>query len=201
MATVPSKTVQTSLVAWQDIATANVIVGSAVDVSTKWAGAFSIRLGRRSGSAFTANWPNVRIEGSLSTSGNNSWIPIYTYQMSLGASIANTTCSGAISAGASTFSVNGSTNIAAGDVLFIGHTTLTANYELARVKSVVGNLITPEEALTNAHDNTAPVTDQAEMVFPSLDLTCYNRVRAVVDNAGGGQTMAADVTLTSFDSF
>lgn len=201
MATTPTKTVNNSLVAWQDIATANVVISSAVDVSTYWGAAFQVRLGRKSGTAFTAGWPNVRIEASVQSSGNDHWVPLVPLQMQLGASIANTTLNGAVLAGATSFVVTAATNIAAGDILFLGHTTDTTKYELVRVKSVSGTTITPEEAVTYAHDNTAPVTDQAEMYFPAVDLSTYSRVRAVVDNAGSGQTIAAEILATYFTQF
>jgi hypothetical protein len=202
MATTTSatKTVATSLVAWADIANAAQTISSAQDVSTKFAAAFNILLGRRSGSAFTSGWPNVRIEASGKASGNDSWVPLFSYQMQLGASIATTTLNGAVSAGSGTITVASGTNIAAGDLLFLGHTTLPANYELVRVKSISGTTVTLEENCTNAHDNGAPVTDQAESTFPIVNLAAYSRVRVVVDNAGSGQTIAAQVLMTTLDS-
>jgi hypothetical protein len=197
--TTPSKTPSAAHIAWADYANASVTLGTPVDVSTKFAVAFSVRLGRRSGSAFTAGWPNVRIEKSLKTSGNY-WIPVASYQMQVGASIANTTLSGTVAAGDSTCVVAAATNIAAGDYLFLGHTTTVANYEIVRVKSISGTTVTFEEPCVSAHDNTAPVTDQAETVVISISTTDCQRVRAVVDNAGSGQTIAAEITIGTFDS-
>jgi hypothetical protein len=201
MPTTPSKGSPVTLLAWTDVATANVNVGTAQDVSTKWAAAFSVRLARRSGTAFTAGWPNVRIEASAAAAGNDHWTPIVPIQMAIGASIANTTLNGAVSAGATSFVVTAATNIAAADVLYLGHTTDSTKWELVRVKSVSGTTITPEEAVTYAHDTGAAVTDQAEVYFPVVSLECYSRVRAVVDNAGGGQTVAAEIIMTPFDSY
>lgn len=200
MATItPNKTVGTSLLAWQDVATANVVVGSALDVSTKYAIACQIRIGRRSGTAFTSGWPNIRIEGSVKSSGTDHWTPLYSIAPALGTSIANTTLNGAVSANASTFVVTSATNIAAGDILFLGDTS-TTNYELVRVKSLSGTTITPEENVTNAHANAAICTDQAEMYFPSFDLGPYSRIRAVCDNANSGQSISVEVLCTTFDS-
>jgi hypothetical protein len=202
MATIPSTTGNQSLIAWgADIATANVTISSVVDVSTKWGGAASIRLARRSGTAFTAGWPNVRIEASSQSSGNDHWCPLFSYQMAVGASIANTTLNGAVSAAATSCVVTVATNIAAGDILFLHHTTTPANYELIRVKAVSGTTVTFEEACTYAHDTGAAVTDQAEMTFPAFDLTPYLRVRAVLDNAGSGQSLVGEVLLVTFDSY
>ena len=187
------------MVAWQDIASGGQVISSAFNCATTYAAAFGVRLGRGTGTAFTANWPNVRIEASTQASGNNTWIPIFSYQMQVGASIANTTLNGAVSANASTFVVAAATNITTGDILFLGDSS-TANYEIVRVKSIATTTVTPEENVVNSHTTGAIVTDQAEVTFPAMDLTTYQRVRAVVDNAGSGQAIKAEVQMTTFDS-
>jgi len=201
MATVPTKTVQTALLAWQDVASNAQAISSSFDCSSKWSGSFGISIARRTGTAFTAGWPNVRIEASKKASPDNaSWIPLYTYQPNIGGAIVNTTLSGAVSANASTFVVASATNIAKGDILFLGDSS-TSNYELVRVKSLSGTTITPEQNVVFAHANSAIVTDQTEVVFPALDLKGYVYIRAVADNAGSGQDISVEVTLTTFDSF
>lgn len=193
----PTKTVQTDLVTWQDIATANVVLSSAFDVSTKRAGAFGVFLARRSGTALTSP-VNVRLEGAVAASGDQ-WIPICApYAMALGASIANTTLNGAVSAGATSIVVAAATNIAAGDILFLRGNSDAQN-ELCRVKAVSGTTVTLEEGVLFAKNTGNAVTDQAEMVFPALDLTPYVRVRAVVENLSG-QSVAARVSLVTYDS-
>lgn len=194
-----SKTVNTSLLAWQDIASAADVIGSAVDVSTKFAASVWVFIGRLTGTAFTAGWPNIRIEVSAKASGTDAWIPIATFQPAVGASIASTTLNGAVSAAATTFVVTSATNIAAGDILFLGHTTTAANYELVRVKSLSGTTITPEEAVTNAHDTAAVVTDQAEVYVAQIDLTAVGRIRAVADNANSGQGIKIQALMSTGD--
>lgn len=199
MATV-SKTAGTTLAAWQDVATGSVVCGTALDVSTKLAATVFAFLGRNSSSAFTAGWPNIRIEGSAKASGNDAWVPLATFQPVIGASIAATTLNGAVSANASTFVVTSATNIAAGDIMFLGHTTDTTKYEIVRVKGVSGTTITPEENVTNAHDSGAVASDQAETYSASLDLTGITRIRAVIDNAGSGRTIYVQVLCVTGDS-
>ena len=202
MATVltPNKTIGTSTHAWQDIASAAQVIGAAIDVSTKFGIAFHIQLGRGTGTAFTTGWPSVRISGSGKASGNDKWIPLVTLTMAIGASIVNTTLNGSISAAATTCVVTSATNIAIGDMLFLGHTTTVANYELVKVKLVSGTTVTFEEGCTNAHDTGALVTDQAEAYFPYLDVSGYSRVRVVIDNANSGQAIRAEVLYNTFDS-
>lgn len=195
--TTPVKTFGTStLLAWQDIASAAQVISSPLSVATVFAAAFAISVARLTGSAFTAGAPNIRIEAQTISGG--PWIPLWTYQPQIGASIAATTLNGAITAGASTFVVTSASNIAAGDVLFLGHTSDPTKYELVRVKSVSGTTITPEENVLNAHDNGCLITDQAEMIFPTLDLRAYSNVRAVADNVGSGQGIKVQVLASLF---
>jgi hypothetical protein len=200
MAVTPTKTIGAVAHAWQDIASAAQVISSVIDVSSKWAIAFAVFLGRATGSAFTAGWPNVRLEASGKSSGNDAWIPLLTLQPAVGASIVNTTLNGAVSAGASTITVTSGTNIAAGDLLFLGDSS-TSNYELVRVKSISGTTVTLEEPCTYAHANAALVTDQAEAYFPTLDVSAYSRVRVIVDNVNSGQGIKAQVLYNTFDSF
>lgn len=196
-----NKTQGTSLIAWQDIATTNIIVGSAADVSTAFAVTVFAFLGRNpAAGAFTVGWPNIRIEVSAKSSGNDAWIPVAWFQPGIGATLANTTLNGAITAGATSCVVAAGTNIAAGDLLFLGHTTTASDYELVRVKGVSGTTVTFEEACTNAHDNAAVVTDQAEVYVSQIDLTAVGRIRAVVDNANSGRTISAQVLMVTGDS-
>ncbi len=196
----PSKTQNGTLLAWTDVASAACPVGSAVDVSTKFAATIFVRLGRLTGSAFTAGWPNIRIEASHKSSGDNSWGTLVSFQPAVGASIAATTLNGAVSAGASSFVVTSATNIAAGDLLFLGDSS-TSNYEIIRVKSVASTTITPEENVVNAHANAALVTDQAEIFSPAaIDLFSIGRIRAVVDNIGSGQGIKVEIGISYADS-
>jgi hypothetical protein len=195
-----TKTTDISLLAWQEVATANVAVGADVSVSNKFAATVVVHLGRKSGTSFTERWPTLRIEVSSKASGNDAWSPAAMFTMSVGSNIASTTLNGAVSAGATTCTVTAATNIAAGDLLFLGHTTTVANYELVRVKSVSGTTITFEEACTSAHDNGAVVTDQGETYVAQLDLMSVTRVRAVLDNAGGGVTVACRAMMVTGDS-
>ncbi len=199
MAQFANKTGPRTLFAWADVASLAITVGSALDVSTMFEVAVIGRIGRRTGTAFTIGWPNVRIEGSVKASGNNSWAPLFTYQPPVGGTIVNTTLNGAVSANAATFIVTSGSNIAAGDILFLGDSS-AANYEIVRVKSISSTTVTPEENVVNAHANAAIVTDQADIFTAVLGITSYQRIRAVVDNAGSGQDISVEVLCGSLDS-
>jgi ribosomal protein S16 len=203
MATVPTKTVQSNLLDWTDVNSATETIGTAFNTATKWSGGIGIRLGRKSGSAFTASWPNIRIEVATATSpGTGDWIELIpAYTPLVGASIANATLNGAVNANVSTIVVNVSTNITVGDILFLGDSS-TANYELVEVKSTPSNTTIALKTNTQfAHANASIVTDQAEKMFIPLSLTEAAQIRARVDNLNSGQNIAAQVTLITFDSF
>jgi hypothetical protein len=125
---------------------------------------------------------------------------IDTISFGLGATIANTTLNGAVSAGAGSCVVTSATNIAAGDILFLGHTTDTTKFEIVRVKSVSGTTVTFEENCVFAHDNGAAVTDQAEhYALGPYDLSTYSRVRGVIENQSG-QTANFRSVYSTLDS-
>lgn len=194
-----NKTQDISWMDWTDVASAAVQIGNTKTYSTNLAVKLGIKMVRRTGSAFTAGWPNLRIEANVKSTNNDFWIPVVPFQAAVGASIANTTLNGAIVAGATTCVVTAATNIAAGDILFLSDAS-TANYETVRVKSISGTTVTFEEACTYAHANGSLVTDQAEMYIADLVLDAGVRYRFVVDNAGSGQGMSACCFALTADS-
>lgn len=202
MPVTPTKTIGSSLLAWQDQAAATVLISSVIDVSTAWAIALNILLARAISTVFVGNAPQLRIEASGKASGNDAWVPLLILTPAVGASIAQTTLNGAVSAAATSFVVTSATNLSAGQLAFVGHTSDVTKYELCRIKSVSGTTITPEDAVTYAHDTGALVTGQAESFFPALDCSAYSRLRIVVDNMGNAtQGLKLQVLYNIFNSF
>lgn len=193
-----TKTIGTSHIAWQSLATATPLFGPAITTTNLIAICFGVAMGRAGGTAFTTS-PQLMIEVPYS-SGEDSWRYYDTVNFGLGASIANTTLNGAVSAGAGSCTVTSATNIAAGDLLYLGHTTDSTKYEIVRVKSVSGTTVTFEENCVYAHDSGALVTDQAEHYsLGPYDLSAFARVRAVVRNYSG-QTAYFRVLYNTLDS-
>lgn len=185
-----TKTTGVSILAWQQVANQGTAIGTITGLPTTALGlGLSIYLGRQSATALTAGWPNVRVEVSPKSSGNDAWVPLIGYQMAAGASIAGTTLSSAVTAGATTVVVASPTNIASGDILFLGDSS-SANWELVRVRSVSGSTITLEEACTYNHASGASVFDQCEEWTTYIDMSGFTRCRVVVDNGNSGQTVA-----------
>jgi hypothetical protein len=200
MSTAYNKTTGTEVLAWATTATAAVTESSVQDVSTKVTARLIIHMGRASGTAFTAGWPLVRVEVSGADTGDDAWAPTLVFAMPIGASIASTTANGAITATDTACSVASATNIAAGDVLFLGHTTDPTKYEIVRVKSISGTTVTFEEACTYDHDSGCAITDQAEIMTGEIALDTIERLRVVVDNSNGGQSVHCRVIMNTLDS-
>jgi hypothetical protein len=153
-------------------------------------------MGRRSGTAFTSTaLPSVIVQASFLDSGNSGWIDIDEITFTAGTSIANTTQSGNVTAPAATFGVAAATNIAVGDMLYL-HSATAGNCEIVRVKGISGTTITPVDSVVFDKAAGAAVTDQAEQYFVVYDLTCYKRLRCVVQNRNSGQTIAVRIDQT-----
>ena len=193
----PTRAAQTDLAAWQNLSAASYVVGSALDISAMWNGRVTIEIGRLVATAFTSGGPAIRIKGSCATSGNDEWTDLFTYIPQIGASVAATTANGAISANAATYTATSASGITAGDLVFLGHTTTPANYEILEVLSVSSNTITPVNNVVNAHDNGCVITDQAEKQIIAIDFSGLMRIRADIDNTIGGQSFACRVGLTT----
>ena len=107
--------------------------------------------------------------------------------------------SGTVSAGTNIITVASTTNLVAGDIIFIDNTTI-GNSEWGRIKSIVANTsVTIEDNLANAQTG-ATIYDQAEMYAAQFDLTAVTRIRVVADGRNTGQAVAAEVFMVTGDS-
>lgn len=193
----PLKTKQTALLALQTIAANGVVNGSAIDVSTLFAGDVYAKFGREAATAAGAG-VNIRIEKSPDTSGTENWQPAGQYTTQF-AACADDTVSGTASIGATTVTLNSITGFAVGDVIFFFNGTI-ANSEWARIKSVSGAVITLEDPLTFAQTGSS-VYDTAEIFqVMSLDLSGAKRLRAVSDGSAFTQAYAIQILLVTLDS-
>lgn len=189
-----TKTDETTVYAIASTASNVASIGTAVDVSTYYAGILRIRMGRGTGSAFTVG-PKVRVEGTAESGGAQTadqWAVLAAFQMAVGASIVSTAVSGTEAAGQTVVSLTSGTNVTAGDYLFFHNGTL-GNSEWCRAVSIATNDVTIEEGLVNAQTG-ATCRDQSEQYVCQLDLTSINRLRIVVDGAGSGQAVICQVT-------
>src|SRR5438128_1315695 len=122
MATVWSKTIGSSLLTLQSIAANSVIISGAIDVSTKYAAFIGIHFGRRTASALTAG-AKMRVEGSVKSSGDGFWFPLVEFQSMVAAAEAEAV-SGTVGAGTNVITVASTTNLTAGDLIYIDNPTI-----------------------------------------------------------------------------
>lgn len=191
-----AKSVQ-SLLDLQSVSASSVAVGSAVDVSTKLGGLINVRFGRRSASSATAG-VNIRLESSSKTSGDNSWFPFAIFTTNY-AACESEAVSGTVNSGTKVITVASTTNLTAGDIIYIDNGTI-ANSEWGRIKSISGNVsVTIEDNLVNAQTG-ATIYDSAEIYSPVAIPEGSLRVRVVADGSGYTQAFAIEATLITIDS-
>lgn len=192
-----TKTVQTALLALQSVAASSVAVSSAVDVSSKLGGLIHARFGRRSATAAGAG-VNIRLESSRAASGDNSWFPFAILTTNF-AACESEAVSGTVGSGTNVITVASTTNLTAGDLIFIDNGTI-ANSEWGRIKSIVASTsVTIEDNLVNAQTSST-IYDSAEIFAPIEIPTGAVRVRAAADGSLFTQAFAVEVSLITIDS-
>ena len=193
----PTKTQNVTVFTLASTAASSVAISSDVDVSTIWGASFFIRFGRRSASAAGAG-VNIRIEGSFASSGNNTWIPLAVFTTNFAACEAEAV-SGTVNSGTNVITVASTTNLTAGDIIYIDNGTI-ANSEWARIKSISANVsVTIEDNLVNAQTG-ATIYDSAEMYVAQLDLSSIGRIRVVVDGSLFTQANTVEVKMVTLSS-
>lgn len=192
-----NKTAGTSILSLQSVAASTVLISSVQDVSTKLAATIFIWFGRRSATAAGAG-VNFRIEASGESSGDKSWMALYTFTSGF-AACESEAVSGTVSAAATVITVASTTNLTIGDYIYIDNGTI-ANSEWQRIKSVSANTsVTIEDALANAQTSST-LYDSAEQYVAQLDLTGISRIRIVADGASFTQSFAVKALMVSGDS-
>jgi hypothetical protein len=196
MATI-TKTQGTSLLSLQSVASNTVVISSAQDVSTKLAATVFIHFGRRAATALTEGM-EFRVEASSKSSGDGHWYPLAVFKTAIAASETEAV-SGTVSSGTNVITVASTTNLVAGDLIYIDNGTI-ANSEWGRIKSIATNTsVTIEDNLVNAQTSST-IYDQAEFFAAQLDLTAVGRLRLVVDGRNTGQAVAVEAHMVTGDS-
>lgn len=194
----PSKTVGTSLLSLQTIATALIVTGSAVDVSAKFSGMAYIQFGRTVATALT-NAVRFRIDGSSATSADGNWFPLVPEWIS-DVTVAIRTAATAGAGGGKSITVT-NTSMLPGDKIFIQNGTLGSS-EWSRIATLVSTTgITIEDTLVNAQ-TTSNICTKAEYFAVPLDFSGVGRIRFVCSTAqpAAGQTIAVKAVLTTLDT-
>lgn len=194
----PSKTVGTSLLSFQTIATALVVTGSAIDVSTKFSGMAYIQFGRTVAAALT-NAVRFRIDASSAASADGNWFPLVPEWLSDVSAAIRTAATAGASGGKSITVSN--TSMLPGDKILIQNGT-PANSEWSRIATLVSTTgLTIEDTLVNSQ-TTSNIATKAEFFAVPLDFSGVARIRFVCSTAqpASGQTIAVEASLTTMDT-
>lgn len=192
-----NKTAGSTLLALQSVAASSVVLGSATDVSGKMGGLVFVRFGRRSATAAGAG-ANLRVEASFASSGDNTWMPLVIFTTAFAACEAEAV-SGTVNSGTTVITVASTTNLTAGDIIFIDNGTI-ANSEWGRVKSISANTsVTIEDNLVNAQTG-ATLYDTAEIYSPVQIPKEAMRIRFVADGSAFTQAFAVEARYETVDS-
>lgn len=193
----PTKTLSVALLSPQTISNNSRAVGTAVDVSGVHSLGLTMFLARTNATAHVTPWARLVVEGCPSATDDSMFSPIATLLMPAGSSVAATTTSGAVLAGATSFSVASATNIAAGALLFVGDPS-QSNWEVVRVQSVSGTTLTIDGAFQFSKATGQGVNSQAERVtIPSMDVTGLARIRVACLNQSGQSVIARAQGVTT----
>lgn len=187
-----------TLFALASTAASSIAKSAAVDLSGKMGGAVYVRFGRRSATAAGAG-VNIRLEASFASAGDNSWFPFGQFTTNF-AACESEAVSGTVASGTDTITVASTTNLAAGDLVYIDNTTI-ANSEWGRVRAITSNTnIKIEDNLVNAQTG-ATIYDSAEIYPPVQIPPGIARMRAVLDGSLFTQAFAAEIRYTTIDGF
>jgi hypothetical protein len=193
----PTKTQGTAVLSLQSLASNSVVISSVVDVTTKFAATVFLHFGRRATTALTEGI-EFRVEASSKSSANGHWYPIVSFKTATAAAESEAV-SGTVSAGTNVVTVASTTNLVAGDLIYIDNGTI-GNSEWGRIKSISTNTsVTIEDNLVNAQTG-ATIYDQAEMYVAQLDLSAIGRLRIVADGRNSGQAVAIEAHAVTLDS-
>lgn len=173
------------------------MISNVLDVSSIFAGFYTIHFGRRAATALTEGVA-FRIEGSAVASGDGHWYPLAEFKSKI-AAVTSQAVNGTCNAGQNVVAMASTTGMTVGDIVYIDNGTI-ANAEWHRIKVVTSNTsITLEDNLVNAQTG-ATVFPAGEIAAFEIDFLPVKRTRVVVNGCNTGQAVALEVELITCDS-
>lgn len=168
-----------------------------LDLTTKRGAWVYGRIGRRAATALTRSGL-IAIRPT-----KNSTIPLPATGFDLVSGIVaaiSTTLNGAVSISDTTYVLTSAASFAVGDVLCLHSDDTSANrVEFSRVASISSNTITPEFAVSLAHNSADRVTTQGEVHVRWLPGGDVYEIRAI-NNSGQDLVFALDVAVDNGDT-
>lgn len=169
-----------NLLAHANTAASTIVVGDALDVSKLNEGIIDILFGR---TAVTAAGAGVIYlpQYSLDSSGNH-WKDMHPGLVTQFAACESEAVTGTVNAGATVVTMGSTTNLLAGEWIYIKNGTLS-NSEWRRIKSVSASTsVTVTDALDNAQTSST-VYDLAEHFCLWVNLRSIKRIRLIADGS------------------
>lgn len=179
------------------VATGNLGTRYTLDLTTKRGAWLYGRIGRRAATALTRSG----LIAIRPTKNSTLPLPATVYDMvsNIIAAI-STTLNGAVSIADATYVLTSATSFAVGDVLCLHSDDSSANrVEFSRVASISSNTITPEFAVSVAHNSADRVTTQADVFARWLPGGDVYEIRAI-NNSGQDLLFALDACVDNGDT-
>lgn len=196
-----TKTAGIDLLTLQSVSASSVLQqGTPTDVSTKLGGTVFISFGRLAATAAGAG-VNIRIEASAEDSGDSDWYPLAVFTTAY-AAVEAEDMTATEPVGETVLAVASTTNLTAGDVIFIENATI-GNSEWHRIKAIsAGASVTIEEVsgLAFQQTNTSNIFDGAEHFVAQLSFVAIKRIRVVADGSLFTQAFAIKAKMVTGDS-
>lgn len=194
-----SKTQDIVVIAHQAVTHPGTVVGSAQDVTTKFAANITLFHASIEATANT-NPGKFLIQTSAAASGNEDWGTVYE----LDATISTTSTENMTAtenAGETVLAVSSTAGFASYDKLYIQHTTL-ANSEWGVCQEIVTDTsINLVDGLTNGQTSSSIIWNDANVWTCGLDLTGIGRIRVIFMHEGvTGANCHIKVLMTTGDS-
>lgn len=195
-----TKTVVSDSITLQSVAEYGVVVGTAINVSSKIGGKVSIRFGRRTSSSGD-NPVNIRVEISSKTSGDNSWYPIATFNTGYAVATVQS-ANGENPEGQKHIETYGG-GFAIGEIVYFDMDYYPYNVldgMWGRVKADNYTNFDVEENLVVAVADGMPICGKAE-IFPDVEIPLGAlRIRVVSDGSKFKQAYAIQAQVITIDS-
>ena len=187
------------LLALQEVTAApRVVISSGFQIGAGLAASIFVRISRTSAAAFTSG-VIIRYEISPLVNSNGYWSPLAYYMTDTVAPEAEAISGNTASAGATIINVVSTTNLIAGNIIFIKNSGTFSASEFARISNIsANNYIQLEEALVNSQPSGNLLWNKAEIPAP-----CYipgdwgiSQARIVVDGSNAGVNYAVEAFYT-----
>lgn len=197
----PSKTVGTELIAHQAVTHPGTVVGSAIDVSTKFRATVFLDHALVEAVANT-NPPSWKVQISAASSGNENWVTVEEIQITETGTPATEGLTQTEASGETVMAVASTMDRAAGDIIYLQDAGTLVDSEWSEIQEFVTNTsIILLDGLTTGKDSSDTIWGSAQRDAVTLNLESVARLRVVFTHEGSvGANSHIWSTMTVLDS-